>query len=185
MNQLTLLNLVPDAVCVAVCLGAALTDLKTRRIPNRLTFPAIGTGLLLSWVLASYSFGALRGLTEGLLPSAAGGTALFAVFLLLALGKGMGMGDVKLMAAVGTFLRWPHALYGLGFTLLAGAILGFLYALRTGSLKAVFANMGSGIRQLGRKTENTKPLTLHHMPYGLAIFIGVSAAVAHRYWRLF
>ena len=183
MNPLTLLNLLPDLACVIICLFATRLDIKTRRIPNRLTIPAIVTGLLMSWALATYRLGPLPGITEGLVPSLAGGAVSFTVFWVLALGKGMGMGDVKLMTATGTFLRWPHALYGLGFTLFAGAILGLIYALKTGSLGEVFANMGNGIRRLGRKTAITKPPALHYMPYGLAILIGVSAAVIHRYWR--
>ncbi len=185
MHHLTLLNLVPDLSCVAICLVAAVVDLKTRRIPNRLTFPAIAMGLLMSWALATCRLGSFRGLTEGLIPSLAGGAVLFTVFLLLALGKGMGMGDVKLMAAVGAFLRWPHALYALGFTLFVGAFLGFFYALKIGRLGEVFANMGRGIRRLVQTTDSPMPPTLHYMPYGFAIFIGVAAAVVHRYWGLF
>jgi prepilin peptidase CpaA len=45
----------------------------------------------------------------------------------------MGAGDVKLMAAVGTFLGWPFSLLATGLTMGAGAITAFyLLAVRGG-----------------------------------------------------
>ena len=85
---------------LAVVVPAAVIDYRTRRIPNALTLPAIGAGLL-SWPL-----------TDGV------GTffrVLGLVVLLLAVGFGLyavgilGGGDAKLLAAIA-------ALTGPGFT---------------------------------------------------------------------
>src|SRR2546425_9198060 len=78
------------AVVVAVC--AAFTDVKARRIPNRLTYPAalIGSGLQ----------GALHG-WKGLLLSASGGLLFGGVLMLFHLVQAMGAGDVKLATALG------------------------------------------------------------------------------------
>src|SRR5512136_548273 len=74
---------------------AAITDVRTRRIPNWLTYPTMGAGLSYH-VYANGWQGFLFGL-EGLLL----GFALLLVFYLLG---GMGAGDVKLMAGVGSIL---------------------------------------------------------------------------------
>src|SRR2546422_1723492 len=78
------------AVAVAVC--AAFTDVKARRIPNRLTYPAILIGLGLQ--------GALHG-WRGLLLSAGGGLLFGGVLMLFHLVRAMGAGDVKLATALG------------------------------------------------------------------------------------
>jgi prepilin peptidase CpaA len=70
---------------------------------------------------------------NGLLDGLAGfftGLFLFLPFYAL---QWMGAGDVKLMAAVGTFLGWPFSLLATGLTMGAGAITAFyLLAVRGG-----------------------------------------------------
>src|SRR3954471_18021179 len=74
---------------------ACISDLRTRRIPNVLTFSAAGGALLFhlvsgGWNAAGWS---LAGYGAGLL-------LFFPLFAL----RGMGAGDVKLLAAVGAWL---------------------------------------------------------------------------------
>src|SRR5258708_15170016 len=81
------------AAAVAVC--AAISDVKERRIPNLLTYPALVAGGALQGVLHGW-----RGLLLGL-----GGGLLFGgVFLLFYMVRAMGAGDVKLAAALGCIL---------------------------------------------------------------------------------
>src|SRR5690606_41597083 len=82
---------------------AVYTDLKARRIPDWLTLPTLATALLGRLAMAGIS-GPL-GLLDGLL----GLAVAFLAFFLLALGGGMGMGDVKLMAAIGAILGWERS----------------------------------------------------------------------------
>src|SRR6266566_6889956 len=88
------------AVAVAVC--AAISDVKERRIPNLLTYPALVAGLLLQGILHGW---------QGLLLSAGGGLLFGGVFLLFYLVRAMGAGDVKLAAALGSIVgssaTWP------------------------------------------------------------------------------
>lgn len=80
----------------AVLIGtASITDIKSRRIPNVLTFTCAGLGLLYFFISA--------GLT-GLLFSGIGLTCGFVVLLLLYLFKVVGAGDVKLFAALGAWV---------------------------------------------------------------------------------
>ena len=81
---------------------AAATDLFEHRIPNLLTAPALATGLLIHTLTEGHAgmMVALTGMVVGL-------AALLPFYLL----RGMGAGDVKLMAVVGSFLGPLGALH--------------------------------------------------------------------------
>lgn len=83
------------ALALAVVLLAALEDLRSRRIPNRLTLPAMLVGLCLH--------GAAGGPT-GLWFSLAGLLTGFGLLILFYVLGGLGAGDVKLLAASGALL---------------------------------------------------------------------------------
>jgi len=104
-------------LAVILLAGAACsTDLLWRRVPNSLVI----TGLCLGIGLNGWS-GGLRGLTASL-AGAGLGLALFLPFFVLG---GMGAGDVKLLAALGSLLGPADLLK----TALAGAVAGGLMAL--------------------------------------------------------
>ena len=113
--------------------AACVTDILWRRVPNPLVIAGLGLGIgLNAW---SWGF-------HGLLMSLVGavlGVALFLPFF--ALG-GMGAGDVKLLAALGSLLG-PGDLVR---TALVGALAGGLMALAVaawqGRLLATFRGMG-------------------------------------------
>lgn len=82
--------------CLLVATVAAILDLKTKKIPNWLTFPAAILGVILQY-MASGQAGAVSALEGWVL----------AVAMMLAtrpFGWPFGMGDVKLVAAIGSFL---------------------------------------------------------------------------------
>lgn len=116
-----------DAVAFGVLgvLGVALAwvDLRTRRLPDRLTAPALVSGAVLLG-LAVVVPGTDPGASPGdYLRAWAGLAALGAGYLVLALLRpaDMGLGDVKLAAVLGLHLGW----IGWGHVVL-GAFLGFL-----------------------------------------------------------
>ena len=82
----------PTVIVVAV---ATFTDLRSRRIPNWLVFPFLLAGILVSGALHGW-----LGLAHSLEGIALGGL-LFGVLSWLG---GMGMGDVKLCAAIGAWI---------------------------------------------------------------------------------
>jgi prepilin peptidase CpaA len=119
-------------MAVVVATLACVSDLRTRRIPNALTFGAA--------IAAVAAHGATAG-TEGVMTGASGwlvGVALF--FPLFALG-GMGAGDVKLLGAIGAWLG-PLTVFHVGmYSSMAGGILAVAVALKAGYLRQAFRNL--------------------------------------------
>jgi prepilin peptidase CpaA len=119
-------------VALIVCAAACVTDVRSRRIPNALTFGAAATALLFHTVVGGPEAG---------LRSAAGwlvGCALFLPFFLL---RGMGGGDVKLLAALGAWLGPSSALPLAVYTSIAGGVLGLGVAATRGYLTQTVRNL--------------------------------------------
>jgi prepilin peptidase CpaA len=163
-----------EAAAVAIGLGACVTDLSARRVPNTLTGSAIVCGLLAHTALPGG-----HGPAAALLGFAAG----LVVFLpLFALG-GMGGGDVKLMAALGTWIGWQPVLLTAVYGAVAGGVLALIVALSQGYLRQAFSNIGGLF--LFWSVQGVKPmpgLTLEHgrgprLPYAIPVFAGLVAAL--------
>jgi prepilin peptidase CpaA len=120
----------PELGVTALVLAAAVCDVRTRRIPNWL----VAAGL----VVALFTQCLATGLATGSLSWLAGGATGLALFLGLYLARGMGAGDVKLMAAVGAFCGPADALY----IALASCLIG--------GLMAVCLIAAGNARRLGR-----------------------------------
>ena len=103
-------------VLILALLGAAITDVRSSKIPNLITFPLLLIGL----VAHSY----LNGL-EGLLFSLKGLTIGLGSLILFYVWGGMGAGDVKLMGAIGAIIGATDVLVAFLIT----ACLGGLYAI--------------------------------------------------------
>jgi prepilin peptidase CpaA len=124
-------TLVPLMV-IAISLVACVTDVRTRRIPNVLTFGAALGGFLIQ---------VLAGGFQGALAAAGGwlvGTLLFLPFFLL---RGMGGGDVKLLAGIGAWLGPGETLWLAAYSALAGGALGVIVALARGYLRTALRNV--------------------------------------------
>jgi prepilin peptidase CpaA len=117
---------------LAVGLVACAWDLRTRRIPNELTFGAAAAGLL------------VLGMTSGLAGVAnsvtgwACGVALFFPFFAL---RGMGAGDVKLLAAFGAWLGPADTLQLALSAAIAGGILALALACANHYLSTLLQNL--------------------------------------------
>lgn len=103
-------------------LVVSVIDLYHQIIPNVITYPGIGIGLVLSWLTG------WPGWWSSLIGLLAGGGLLLMLawgYELLAQKEGMGGGDIKLLAMIGAFLGWPGVLV----TLLSSSFLGTLVGL--------------------------------------------------------
>ena len=169
------MNLVHAAALVFA--GAAcVTDLRDGRIPNVLTFGAIGVAFAVHTFLPQGS--GLAHVGFGLLV----GLAVF--FPFFALG-GMGAGDVKLMAALGAWLGPTLALLTALYGAVAGGVLAIGVALSTGYLRTALSNLKRmAIHWRVNGLEPVPELTLEHnrgprLAYAIPIFIGLLVTL----WR--
>ena len=80
------------AAASACALVASVFDVRSRKIPNFITFPAFAFGLVLHLVLGGW---------RQLLTALAAGVICGVLFFLFYVAGGMGAGDVKLIMAVG------------------------------------------------------------------------------------
>jgi prepilin peptidase CpaA len=157
------------AGAVICAVAGAVCDVRRKRIPNRLTYGSILLGLWIRLILAGG-----RGFIDGL----TGGLACGSVFLLFFLVKGMGGGDVKLMAAVGAWAGLGQAVDILIATALAGGILAIGYMIAHRRIGRTVLNIGSLLRY--HFTSGVRPhpdLNLGgpssiRIPYALAIAVG-------------
>ena len=120
-------------IALAIGLAACVTDVRTRRIPNSLTFGAAALGL---------AFHAVVGGLAGLGMAALGwvvGVALFLPFFML---RGMGGGDVKLLGALGAWLGPAAAFWLAIYATLAGGVMAVGFSLARGYLTTALRNLG-------------------------------------------
>jgi prepilin peptidase CpaA len=169
------------AIGAMVSAGLAVAwDLRHGRIPNRLTYGSMALGLLLRVILGGW-----RGAWDGLAAGLVGG----GVFLLFFLVRGMGAGDVKLMAAIGSWAGLRHLVVILMVTALAGGILalGYMVARRRGL--STLRNLGALLRfhavaGLAPHPEiNLENPQAIRIPYALAIAAGTFYAYGMMFLR--
>ncbi|MCA9671527.1 MAG: prepilin peptidase [Myxococcales bacterium] len=165
--------------CVVMCAIAAVTDVRAFRIPNWLTFSGIVAGLVLNPLLLGIARGG-AGFKIGLVSAIAGALLLLVVFGILGAVRFVGMGDVKLMTAVGALLGFPWAMWALAYVAIAGGVLAVIYALVRGSLGKVLGNIGRVTRGVVKREK--RDVELHRIPYALAILVGASWAAAIKYF---
>jgi prepilin peptidase CpaA len=162
-------------VSIGLSLTAALFDLTTGRIPNLLTLPAWLIGLSFAWFTAD---------PIGFCASLAASLLVASPCLLLFLFAGGGAGDVKLMAAIGSWLGLRNGFVALVAVSLATVVFGIFWALvhrRFGSVKRNLTSMAAGFSLLGLGMMTRKDAdivlpdqnSMLRMPYGVPIFLGV------------
>lgn len=160
-----------DLILCALLVASSVTDLRERRIYNAFTYPAIVGGLVLSLIQG-----------ETVFLSAAAATVLgFVVFYPFYRAGGMGMGDLKLMAAIGALKGisfWAAAMVD---SALAGGVMALAATVRRGTaletlarslrvpwemVRAAWTGERTRVPREGRVT----------VPYGVAIAAGAAAA---------
>ena len=133
MIEMTVLYIFVGTLLATAC----ISDLRTRRIPNVLTLSAAAGALLFhlatgGWAAASWS---LAGLALGAL-------LFFPIFAL----RGMGAGDVKLLAAVGAWIGPGQVAFAALATSIAGGIIAVVVALSFGYLRNALRNVSLLLR---------------------------------------
>ena len=118
-------------VVLGIALVAVAFDVRTRRIPNWLTFGA-AAGAVLYGMTAG-----LAGVGQAMLGWIVGALMFFPLFAL----RGMGAGDVKLIAGLAAWLGPFEAVYLAIFASLAGGVVAIIVALSHGYLRQAFSNV--------------------------------------------
>jgi leader peptidase (prepilin peptidase)/N-methyltransferase len=139
------------AVLSSACLVLVFVDLDWQMLPDAVTLPLAAAGLGLSFFTRRISYrGSLLGIAVG-----AGGLLALALAYEKATGReGMGMGDVKMLGAVGAFVGPGGVIVTVFFAAFAGTLVGLAVLARGGGLQT-------------------------RLPFG--VFLGV-AAVGSYYW---
>jgi prepilin peptidase CpaA len=156
----------PTLIVLAV---ASFTDMRSRRIPNWLVLPFMVAGIAVSGWLHGWN-----GIGQSV-----GGLALAAAVLgVFSRMGGMGMGDVKLYAAIGAWIGPSQLLLAMVITGLAGGLMALGWAVYGGFLGDLLRGSGHLIFSLRKRGLRPHPeLVLANplarkMPYAPAIAIG-------------
>lgn len=196
----------PDGLAVAACRAALLSalvvvsfvDVDRREIPDAITKPGVAVGLLLSLLVPALHPGAaaslglanvhLASLLEGGLGALTGAGSLLLVRWAGRAATGgevMGLGDVKLLAMVGTFLSPLGVLLVVLLASVLGSVLGILFVAGRGGRLAPLAG---GLAVAGGprvpfaaarvRAPRRRPLTVTALlPEGTAADVGARAAL--------
>jgi len=157
-------------VALVVALIGCVTDLRTRRIPNVLTFSAAAAAVVFHGVntgLAGIGH-SLSGLAVGLV-----------LFLPLFALRGLGGGDVKLLAALGAWMGPGATVWMALWAALAGGPLALVVAFSRGYLRKALENVWSllmfwriaGLRP--HPSVNLSTPGAPRLPYALPIAVGL------------
>lgn len=161
---------------LAIALWIAWGDLRTYRIPNYLTF-----GTALAGLLFQAAFHGLNGVGSGLLGLAVGFSLMFPLYLI----GGMGAGDVKALAALGTWLGPGLTLMLCCYMAVAGGLMALGVLIYKGRLwmylRQAWSYLVSWIlfRPVGLKPAPAPKTETKGVPYGVAIALGMAVL----FWR--
>lgn len=149
-------------------LTAGIADLKSRKIPNWLTYSSIPVAVLLHWIAAG---------RHAALLSLAGATLGLGLLLPFVLIRSLGGGDWKLVGGLGAFFGWRRLLPVLLLTLIINGImaLGLIVAKRR--ILKTATNLGRMLGRLARLRLPGPELTIDN-PEAAKVPFGVAAAVA-------
>jgi prepilin peptidase CpaA len=164
---------------VLVALAGAVVDVRGARIPNRLTYTALVTALLLRAALLGES--GLKSGATGMLIS--GGLFL----LLFALGA-MGGGDMKLMAAVGAWVGSTQVLTLILASAIAGGVLAvgrMIFGNTVGptlrnTMHLIHYLLASGLQP--HPELNVQSSGSQRVPFGVAIAVGALTCAGNAIW---
>lgn len=178
------------AYCVlaVVLVAAAITDIRSGKILNMVTYPAIVVGLVGHTLVGGIFggdgiFGGEKAI--GLAGSAAGFAVGFVPLLVAWMAGGIGGGDAKLMGAVGALTGWSFTLSAMFYGLLVVAVMAIFVMIRR---RIAIATLGRIWRFLylsftpGKGAGPSGPQS-PTVPFGLALCIGSAAAMAELLYK--
>ena len=181
---MTTYALLMAAPALLLLVWAAVEDLRSRRIPNWLTF-----SLVLGGIAQSIAFGVVSSPGTSLLGLLVGFALPFVLFAMGALGGG----DVKLLAGVGAWFGAQAALATFCIAAIVGAVMVVTQALaqrrtkvllrNTAVLAVNLAHVGDVGLDHAKATGQSCRSVDGPLPYAVPVLIAVAVLVA-RSWRV-
>jgi prepilin peptidase CpaA len=170
------------AITLAALLAIAVaSDLRSRRIPNKLVL--IGIVVAMVFHTVALGTGAVPFAGSAWWSPLAGMTAGLALMMPLRMLRAMGMGDVKLMVMVGAFVGGAAVVSATLYTLVAGGLLSVTCLLGRGvavhtvhNLRVMFAARPVHADAGGADRLSPLQRTAFRLPYALAIAVGTGAS---------
>jgi prepilin peptidase CpaA len=161
-----------EAFLLAVVLGAAVYDVRYRRIPNWLSV----AGVLIGLALNTFLYQGWPGLRFALTGMAAGFGAYFVLYAL----RAMGAGDVKLMAAVGALVGWKDWFGIFVITAIIGGVMALILVAMRGRVKKTLWNVGFILNEMksgrpayvGKEELDVRNPKALGLPHGAVIAVG-------------
>ena len=169
-----LLSNLSTAVLLAILIVATVIDIKQHRLPNILTVSTAVLGIILQYGLHGWN-----GVLDGMAGFFTGLVLLLPFYAI----RWMGAGDVKLMAAVGTFLDSPDSALAMALSMGAGSLIAFgLLALKGGLIAYLrrYALMLKILLYTGQftyKPPNETEASTSTFPFAMAIALGSLATL--------
>ena len=164
-----------------LALIAGFTDLRSRRIPNWLTVPALCAGIIANTVLGGWA-----GLKTSLL-GAGLGLLLLLPFVML---RSLGAGDWKLAGAMGAFVG-PSVLIDLLLaSVFVAGVMALVLVIYKGRMRQTLRNMGHIVKSLamfhmpGREVSLDNPESTK-VPYGVALALTVLLYGGRAAWSMY
>ena len=166
--------LVPEFAAVGIAIAGCVTDLRSRKVPNALTFGATAGAFAFFLITAGW---------PALGWSAGGWLVGLLMFLPLFALRGIGGGDVKLLAALGAWVGPAQVVWLALYTALAGGAFALIVALSRGYARQAFANVWSLLtfwRVAGLQPHPALTIdsaTAVRLPYALPIAAGLAVTL--------
>jgi len=163
----------------AAVIFSVYTDVKYGKIFNKLTFPFFFLGFVYNFIFKGLS---------GFISSLIGFLVAFIPFFVFFQLGGVGGGDVKLLAGIGSWLGYPLILVVIFFTAIVGLFLSLIVTILKGKIGMLFGNVIEEGKEASKNifasflTKNfafydSERKSKLHIPYSIAIAFGTFGGV--------
>ncbi len=164
------------AAIAALVVVAAIIDVRTDRVPNWLTYPAVLLGLAGHALLGGWS--GLDG-QPGLPWALAGLGAGFGPMLVCWMAGGIGGGDAKLMGAIGALGGWRFVIAAMMYGFIIAAIMAVFVTVRKGVFRRTLRRIATAVALTftpGVRPADPTSKDSPRIPFAVALCVGAVVA---------
>ena len=161
-------------VLILVLVAAAIDDIRTSKIHNWITYPAVLVGLI------GHCFGGidLLGRPLGFVSALVGMVVGFGPMFIAWRAGGVGGGDAKLMGAVGALAGWEFALASLFYGFAVAGVMAIFVMLRRRITKRTLGRIWRFLWLLMMRTKPGDPSEADSPTIAVGLALAIGAALA-------